>query len=200
MDGSASSLSYWRGKKILPSEETESSYPSPVPPTLEPLSKPDSREGSELVGELCQLALSPLAKDGVYPEPLRRCLHTQAPCSVCPALSSESKSSSVLPPLPALQPNGGCPSVTAAAHDEFRCSEGRLRTGVGWVKGGGGRGNPTSSTTLSTFQRRWGPEGATCLTADLRPSQVPAPLTQPPPWAQVVPELRQCVGPAGGSG
>ena len=53
---------------------------------------------------------------------------------------------------------------------------------------------------FSTFQRTRGPEGAACLTADLRPPQVPAPLTQPPPCAQVVPELRQHVGPAGGLG
>ena len=170
---------------------------SPQPWSLSP--SPTHGRAASLLGSSANLPFPLWQKTGCIQSPSEGAC-TPRLHALCVQPSPQSKSSSVLPPLPALQPNGGCPSVTAAAHDEFRCSEGRLRTGVGWVKGGGGRGNPTSSTTLSTFQRRWGPEGATCLTADLRPSQVPAPLTQPPPWAQVVPELRQCVGPAGGSG
>ena len=57
------------GKKILPPEETDTSYLSPVPPAPEPLSKPDSQEGRGLSGSSANLPFPLWQKTGCSQSP-----------------------------------------------------------------------------------------------------------------------------------
>lgn len=110
MDGSASSLSYWRGKKSFPQRRRipHTRHLSPLPRSLSP--SPTHRRAQACRGALPTCPFPSGRRRGVARAPQKVPAHPGSMLCVSSPLLRVCKSSDVLPPLPALQPDGGCPS------------------------------------------------------------------------------------------